>query len=332
MGDTVPHGLACPRDRRPLSWQRSDRLICNEGHVYPVVDGIPVLLTDDLPPTHASCSETLEVARRSATGSSPTCDVVDPAGGRTVVDGFVQREITRSCGNLYGHLQGTLPRYPIPEFPLPPGEGRRLVDVGCNWGRWSISAARRGYRVVGLDPSLQALRAAQRVAADLNVEATFVAGDARCLPFLDGAVDVVFSYSVLQHFAKPAVRECLSEAARVTTPGGTVTIQMANAFGARQLLNRTAQWLRDDDNPFRVRPWTPGELHQTFEKLIGPTRSSVDGFFSLNAQPSDLDLMTPVGKVVVGVSEMLKRATRRFPWLLLVADSLYLHSTMRSKS
>jgi cyclopropane fatty-acyl-phospholipid synthase-like methyltransferase len=43
-----------------------------------------------------------------------------------------------------------------------PGAGKLLLDIGCSWGRWSISAARNGWCVVGIDPSLGAIMAARR--------------------------------------------------------------------------------------------------------------------------------------------------------------------------
>ena len=67
------------------------------------------------------------------------------------IDGWVERSIVKTHGNLYRGRP--LNRYPIPAFPLGPGEGGSLLDIGCNWGRWTIAAAQAGYRVTGVDPS-----------------------------------------------------------------------------------------------------------------------------------------------------------------------------------
>jgi len=76
--------------------------------------------------------------------------------------------IGATSGSSYKHLIGNpkLSEYPIPEISLPSASGALLLDLGCNWGRWSISAARNGYSVVGLDPSLGAVLAARRIARD----------------------------------------------------------------------------------------------------------------------------------------------------------------------
>lgn len=76
------------------------------------------------------------------------------------IDPFVQEQVPYTNGFLYRPLQYKLSRYPIPELRLEPGEGTRFLDIGCNWGRWSIAAARKGYRVSAIDPSPPAVIAA----------------------------------------------------------------------------------------------------------------------------------------------------------------------------
>ena len=42
--------FACPRDRSALTVE-GERLVCEQGHEYPYVDGIPVLVVEDAEPT-----------------------------------------------------------------------------------------------------------------------------------------------------------------------------------------------------------------------------------------------------------------------------------------
>jgi SAM-dependent methyltransferase/uncharacterized protein YbaR (Trm112 family) len=316
--------LACPVDRQPLE-DCGDWLRCCEDHRYEVVDGIPVLLVDALEPTHPYCAETL---RRVASGDA-AAGGADLAPSPCEVDPFVQQEIVRTNGHLYQSLLGRLPRYPIPEFRFGPGDGQLLLDVGSNWGRWTFSAARAGFRAVGLDPWIDASLAAQRVARQLGHDVAFVVGDARRLPFRDGVFDAAFSYSVLQHFDKGVARTAIAEMSRVTRPGGSVIVQMPNVFGLRQAFNFARQRLRGDANRFRVRYWRPAELRSVFEEAVGPTKLTVDGFFSLNAQAADLDLLPSFEACLVRGSEGLRWAAERFPPLLGVADSLYVTSENR---
>jgi SAM-dependent methyltransferase len=235
-----------------------------------------------------------------------------------VIDEHVRRSIVKTHGNLY--RGATLTRYPIPPFPLPDGRGRALLDLGCNWGRWTVAAARAGWRPTGVDRAKKAIGAARRVAEQLRIDVEYVVGDARALPFEDDRFDAVFSYSVLQHLSKADVRTVVDEIGRVLRPGGSVWIEMPNARG---LLNLTRQARRgfspgeDQD----VRYWTIDELSETFGRL-GPVSVSADGFLTINPQPGDLDLLRPIPRGVVRTSEALRRASRRLPFLVAVADSV----------
>jgi SAM-dependent methyltransferase len=217
-------------------------------------------------------------------------------------------------------------KYPIPKLRLPPGEGKLFLEIGCSWGRWCIAAARNGYRPIGIDPSLKGIRAARRVAMQLGIDAHYIVADGRHLPFRDEAFGQVFSYSVLQHIDDAAVAETLAEIHRVLLPQGRSLIQMPNLFGIRclyQQLRRGYRKARD----FEVRYWRPNRLRSVFAKLIGATRVSVDGYFSLNAQFSDLRFLPKRYQAVVLASELLRRASEQIPQLSYFADSLYLSSS-----
>jgi SAM-dependent methyltransferase len=298
--------LACPRDHEPLA-VAGDELACADGHRYPLADGIPVLLLEEERPTHAACSVSL-----------------DPAETPEDPEALVQDVIAATCGNLYRHLIGNVTRYPIPELRLPEGEGRRFLEVGCNWGRWCVAAAQRGYDVVGVDPSLDAVRAARRVAERLGAEATYVVADARHLPFPDASFDVVFSYSVFQHFAKDDAVASFAEIGRTLRPGGLSLLQMANVYGARSLWNQLRERrFREPRSLFDVRYWAPRELRDELERRVGPTTLAADGFLTLNPQMTDLELFPRRYRALVRTSEALRRLSERVRPLLYVADSLY---------
>jgi SAM-dependent methyltransferase len=307
--------LACPRDRRPLIAAPGE-LRCDAGHRYPVVGGVPILLRDDIPDIHPYFEE----SRRAGEVAAPPA----PAAPVEGVDPFVQQEIVKTNGILYRGTEGNLSRYPIPKFPLEDGGGKKLLDIGCNWGRWCMAASRNGFRAVGIDPSLAAVQAAYRVSRQLGDAPEFLSADGRSLPFPDASFDVVYSYSVLQHFSKEDARASLAEAARVVRPGGRVLIQMANLLGVRQLYNELRDTIRGEQNVFRVRRWLPGELLAAFRDLIGPAELTADGYFSLNAQATDVDLLRPLPRAVVRASELLKGVSRRVPALALVADSVFI--------
>jgi SAM-dependent methyltransferase len=309
--------LACPWDRAALALADRELACPRCERRFPVIDGIPVLLRDDVDHPH---TETLRSIRESrAQGAAET---TEPPLAPGEIDPHVQEAIAATGGFFYRPLMGKLKEYPIPQLRLPEGGGRALLDLGCNWGRWTIAATRRGYTAVGLDPQLHAVRAARRVARQLGVPARFVVADARYIPFVDGTFDASFSYSVLQHLPKEDVAAALREVKRVLRPGGTTLIQMPNVFGVRCLYHQAKRGFRAA-RQFEVRYWTPGELRQRFGELVGPAELSVDGYFSLNPQPAEAHLLPLKYRAIVATSEALRKASAHFPPLLWAADSIY---------
>ena len=311
--------LVCPRDRRDLR-RDGTHLVCAQGHRYAVIEGIPILLVSEAEQTHIEGTRALAIAESGDVSSLPKFNV-----GKDEIDPFVRNAIGATNGGLYQHLVGTLREYPIPRLRLPPGGGRYFLEVGCNWGRWCIAAARLGYRTVGIDPSLKSIRAANRVARQLGIEATYIVADGRYLPFRDQSFDQVFSYSVLQHLSKENTATTLSEIRRALRSGGGALIQMPNVYGVRCLYHQIRRGFRGGRD-FEVRYWRPGELLSAFTNGIGPSELSVDGYFSLNVQPTDIHLLPARYRALVHASEGLRSISGRLPVLSKVADSLYVSS------
>lgn len=333
--------LVCPVDKTRLEY-KNGVLISDSGRIYPAVDGIPVMLLDDVEQTISLASASLGRAR-----SKP--DAIDvraeglyleslgisekekegviqlAASNQCTIDPVVSFIIGATSGYAYIDIIGKLNKYPIPELRLPTGDGQLLLDIGCNWGRWSISASRKGYDVVGLDPSLGAIMAARRVARKLGLSIRYVVGDARYLPFRSELFGHVFSYSVLQHFSKEAATVSLYEIDRILKSGGECMIQMPNFMGLRSLYH---QWKRKFRNPidFEVRYYSLPELRKIFCNTVGGPEISVDCYFGLGLQKSDMHLMSNKMKIVIGISEMLRKTSHFVPPLKYVADSVYVSS------
>lgn len=323
MDKWLLENLVCPRDKQKLTYE-NDSLACADGHSYPVFDGIPVMLVDDAETTHDYITKSIEqVSGGSLPANEPTLNDGE-------IDDFVQKEIPYTSGIMYFAVQNKLKRYPIPEFRLHNGNGRRLLDVGCNWGRWTIAAAKNGFRPVGMDPSLDAVLAARRVSKQLGVETNFVVGDARFLPFADNAFDTIFSYGVFQHLSKENVRTSIAEAARVLRENGSALFQMPNKHGIRSYQQRRRRGFTEGEG-FEVRYWTPAELHETFEKHFGKMKLTADSWFGLGVMKSDADLMPFKYKTVIYSSDLLIKLSRIFPPLARTADSVYLGTVDKKK-
>jgi len=119
-----------------------------------------------------------------------------------------------------------------------------IVDVGGGTGGLSVPFAALGHNVTVIDPSPDALAAAQRRAAEAGARLTAVQGEAANLDSVAGAAaaDLVICHNVLEYVEEPAA--AMSAIARVLRPSATVSVLAANAFAAvlhRALAGRFAE-------------------------------------------------------------------------------------------
>ena len=343
MNDIDPwftQNLRCPCDGQAVVVE-GNALVCSAGHSYPVVEGVPVMLRRDveqtIPLAHGSLRraqdpdtadprapalylESLGISEEEKQGIADLA-----ARGDAAVDPVVSFLVGATSGYMYEDLIGRLRTYPIPELRLPQGQGKRFLDLGCSWGRWCIAASRKGYDVVGIDPSLGAIMAARRVARALGTPARYLVADARYLPFPEASFEQVFSYSVLQHLAKPDVERVLGQTAQVLAPDGQSLIQMASAYGVRSLYHQVRRRFREPTN-FEVRYWRPQEMLRDFNRMIGPSELSADCYFGLGLQAADRLVMPRSKRLLLSGSEFLRRASAHSGLVRQLADSLYVSS------
>jgi SAM-dependent methyltransferase/uncharacterized protein YbaR (Trm112 family) len=337
--------LVCPIDHTKLRVD-GQYLISQGGRRYPIVEGVPVLLVADE-------AQTIGVAHASIARAQGQSQVIDERAPElyleslgisdkekvelvslhkermTSIDPVVTMLIGATCGNAYKDLVGTrnLTEYPIPSIPLAPSKaGDTLLDIGCNWGRWSVAAARNGFSVIGIDPSLGAVMAARRIAKELNVEIKYLVADGRFLPFRNNQFKAAYSYSVLQHLSKDDARRTISQIGRVLEPGGVAKIQMASRWGLRSIQHQARRKFRAPKD-FEVRYWTIAELKSTFSEIIGKTDISADCYFGLGWQWCDFRYVTWKHKFMLMASEVFRRSSHIVWPIRMLADSVFCTAT-----
>jgi ubiquinone/menaquinone biosynthesis C-methylase UbiE len=105
-------------------------------------------------------------------------------------------------------------------------KGKRILDVGCGVGRWSIQLAAVAEHVVGVDFA----RGMVGIAKDRAIERApgnvdFVLASAHSLPFSSRSFDASLSVTVLQHIVdEKQLVEALSEIARIAKIGGRIIL------------------------------------------------------------------------------------------------------------
>jgi len=310
--------LRCPTSGLPLNFE-GDELVSIDGcNRYPVVFGIPCLIPDSAAPTHAGYRRVIEENQKHRNSSTGIDD--------EAFTDFIQAMIVSTCGNLFrgAKVDGI---YPIPEFPTN-FAGNHVLDIGCNWGRWSIAGAKVGYKIVGMDIHLKSLMCARWLSQKLTPsnEPFFVLADARHMPFAPESFDGVFSYSVLQHFSKTNAMRILAEVQRVMKTNAKALIQMPNKVGLRNRL-ALASRMFSEGSEFDVRYYSIGELLVLFGDIIGKSEWYVDCFLGLNVHAHDRELIPPSKRWIIDLADLLLRASEKFPAIRQFCDSVFVCST-----
>ena len=327
--------LQCPRDHSDLHVAER-HLCCALGHRYPLIEGVPIFLLAEKEQTIGIASASLEAAQ-SGIGGPLYINTLglsedekrgierDWLVAGSDVDPTISYLVGATSGIGYVSLIGRLTGYPIPNIPLDDGAGELLLDVGSSWGRWSVSAARKGWRVVGIEPSLGAIMAARRAFSGKESEIFFVCGDARFLPFKADVFRCVFSYSVFQHFSQIDAKRAVAEIGRVLRPDGFSKIQMAHKGGIR---SRYVRMCLNDTNigTFRVRYWSLASIRRVFERNIGPSSLIAEAFGGLGLLSEDRNYVSIKAKLLIGISEFMKKLSYLFPLVIWLADSIYVVS------
>lgn len=307
-------------------------MCCSRGHRYPIVDGIPIFLLAEKRQTIGLANASLKAAA-SRTGHPLYVDTLGLSTAHkseverrwrsdSAVDVVISYLVGATSGRAYANLIGRLNRYPIPEIPIGEGKGRLLLDVGSSWGRWSVSAAQKGWSVVAVDPSLGAVLAARRAFASTGLPMTFICGDARYLPFKSAIFDCAFSYSVIQHFSAADAEATIGELGRILRQGGYAKIQMAHSGGLRSIYSRTRRGYAESGG-FRVRYWSLPSLRRLFEEKMGATAIVAEGLGGLGLLPEDWRVVSSRAKMLIVASVFLKKISLLVRPLVNLADSVY---------
>jgi SAM-dependent methyltransferase/uncharacterized protein YbaR (Trm112 family) len=328
--------LECPRDHSELRLE-SSHLFCDRGHRYPIVSGVPIFLLAEKEETEVGIAAASLKAAESGIGGPLYVDTLglSEAAERAIerdwitgnkIDPAISYLIAETCGRGYVNLIGRLESYPIPKIPVGNGNGELLLDVGSSWGRWSVSAAGKGWRVVGIDPSLGAILAGQRAFSDMKLDMAFVCGDARFLPFKADTFRCAFSYGVIQHFSETDAKLAIAELGRVLRRGGFAKVQMAHKGGLRSTYSRTRRGYLEAGS-FRVRFWSLASMREVFENNVGPVSCMAEAFGGLGLLAEDRNYVRTKAKVLIAISRVLKKLSTFARPLIYLADSVYIVST-----
>lgn len=107
----------------------------------------------------------------------------------------------------------------------------KILDLACGYGRHSLLFADMGLKVTGLDLSEYYIGIARKAAAEAGLDAEFVIGDIREIPYADVFDSVVSMFTSFGFFeTRDEDMRVLAGAARALKPGGKLLIDYENPF------------------------------------------------------------------------------------------------------
>jgi 2-polyprenyl-6-hydroxyphenyl methylase / 3-demethylubiquinone-9 3-methyltransferase len=104
--------------------------------------------------------------------------------------------------------------------------GMSVLDLGCGGGFMAEALARRGAKVIGIDPSAPAIEAAREHAAAEGLDIDYRVASGEDLPLSDGSLDCVVAVDVFEHVTD--IAPVLDEICRVLKPGGQLLFDTVN--------------------------------------------------------------------------------------------------------
>ena len=110
---------------------------------------------------------------------------------------------------------------------LPPScQKGRLLDAGCGSGKYALPLRMRGFDVVAVDVSGNALKLACERSRIRKLEIDFLAANVYRMPFPDGSFDIVWCYGVLQHLLLKERELTIEEFRRLLRKDGLLFIEV----------------------------------------------------------------------------------------------------------
>jgi SAM-dependent methyltransferase len=104
-------------------------------------------------------------------------------------------------------------------------EGKDVIELGCGTAYFSARLARRGARVVGVDPTPAQLETARRMQREFGLEFPLIEASADDVPLPDASFDLAFSEHGASTWCDPD--QWISEAARLLRPRGELVFMHA---------------------------------------------------------------------------------------------------------
>ena len=222
-------GVRCPRCLEELDADANALKCVKCSTIYPIHHGIPDLRTGEDP----YLSRDADLAAANALAAR-----AETMSFRDLLASYYSTNDKVPADQVALFTQGALAAAERAEVTLSAWERQdaradciapslaNLLDVGCGTGPLAIAAARRGWRIIGVDVGLRWLVLAQKRAIEAGLDIPFICANAEVLPFCDGVMTRVAGESILENTTDPT--QALHEFSRVLVRGGRLWLTTPN--------------------------------------------------------------------------------------------------------
>lgn len=152
-------------------------------------------------------------------------------------------------------------------------KNKRILDVGCGFGRDSILFAKNGAIVTGIDISDKSIELAQKSAINHNVNVNFKVLKVEDLDY-EHHFDVIYCKGSLHHFYD--VEKVISILYNCLKEGGLLIAQEPKAENPIAVIGR----MFFNPSTSTERPFKTGELNHLFTKVFGNCNAKYFNLFS----------------------------------------------------
>jgi len=104
----------------------------------------------------------------------------------------------------------------------------QALDIGCGAGTETVFLAQAGFKVFGLDVSLEAIRLARKIARERKLKIVFESGTALSMPYTDSKFTFLNDRGCLHNIEIKNWRKYASEATRVARTGAYFLLRGAD--------------------------------------------------------------------------------------------------------
>ncbi|WP_428262699.1 DUF924 family protein [Haliangium sp.] len=273
-----------------------------------------------------------------ATSPGTDTDVATPAGSadptlrryvqanHSLWDGRAKPHFGSEFYGMEGFRRGASSLTHIEEEALGEVAGKSMLHLQCHFGQDSLSWARKGAVVTGVDFSEQAITIARSLSDELEIPARFLCSDVYALPdVLDDRFDIVFtSYGVIKWL--PDIAAWARVVSRFLAPGGTFFMVEFHPF----------LYVFDYERAERITyPYFPSSTPIAYDEVGSYAEPGLDTVHRAYAWPHTLgDIVTSLvtaGLRLESLVEYPYSAIDCFPFVTPDAPGRYVHATHPGK-